>query len=150
MGKKDREVFLTDLLSDLASRYPDWQIQDHRRIEIAGQPGNLWPQADIVINMPGRTFIIEYHEDSDPGRSLVKYWPVLDDSNHAITIIEVWKGGRTIGKGFATLAKWMGMRLMQLYPGTIYEFIERTTETAEQINERIALMILGREKYYSR
>ena len=149
MGKKDREAFLADLLSDIASRYPDWQIQDRRRIEIAGQPGTLWPQADIVINMPGRYFIIEYDEDSDPGRSLVKYWPVLEDLNRAITIIEVWKSGKTVGKSFATLAKWMGMRLMQLYPGTIYEFIERTDESAEQITERIALMILGREKYYS-
>lgn len=106
MHKKPREVFLANLLSDLDSRYPDWQIKDHCRIEIEGQPGNLWPQADILISMPGRRFIIEYDEDSDPGRSLVKYWPVLDESNHAITIIEVWKGGQTVGRSYATLAKW--------------------------------------------
>jgi len=149
MRKKTREVFLANLLSDLVSRYPDWQIKDHCRIEIEGQTGNLWPQADILISMPGRRFIIKYDEDSDPGRSLVKYWPVLDESNHAITIIEVWKGGKTVGRGFATLAKWMGTRLMQLYPGTIYEFIERTDEPAEQITGRIARMILGRERFLS-
>ncbi|MBN1176233.1 MAG: hypothetical protein JXA51_00990 [Dehalococcoidales bacterium] len=149
MRKKPREVFLANLLSDLVSQYPDWQIKDHCRIEIDRQPGNLWPQADILISMPGRRFIIEYDEDSDPGRSLVKYWPVLDDSRYAITIIEVWKGGQTVGRGYATLAKWMGTRLMKLYPGTIYEFIERTDEPSEQITGRIARMILGREKLLS-
>ena len=150
MSKKSREVFLANLLSDLVSRYPDWQIKDHCRIEMEGQPGNLWPQADILISMPGRRFIIEYDEGSDPVRNLIKYWPVLDESRYATTIIEVWKGGKMASRSYATLAKWMGTRLMELYPGTIYEFIERTDEPAEQITGRIARMILGREKIYNR
>jgi hypothetical protein len=147
MRKKARENFLANLLSDLVSRYPDWHIKDHCMIEVEGQPGNLWPQADIVISMPGRRFIIEYDEDSDPGRNLVKYWPVLDESHYTVTIIEIWKGGKTVGRSFTTLAKWMGTKLMKLYPGTIYEFIERADESTEEIANRIAKMILGKAKY---
>jgi hypothetical protein len=148
MGKAAREVFLTNLLSDLISRYPELHIEDHCKIEWAGQPRNIWPEADIVINTPGRRFIVEYDEDSDPGRSLIKYWPVLHESNQAaFTIIQVWKKGQTVGQGFAKLAEWMGIRLMRLYPGTIYEFIERTNEPAEFITNRVVQMILGREPF---
>jgi hypothetical protein len=148
MSMTAKEVFLKKLLSDLVSRYPEWQIEDHCKIEWAGQPRNIWPEADIVIYMPRRRFIIEYDEDSDPGRSLIKYWPILHDSDPVcLTIIEIWKIGHTIGQGYATLARWMGTRLMKLYPGTIYEFIEKADESAEYISKKIAQVIFGREPF---
>lgn len=146
MRRARREMFLIKLLSDLVSRYPNWHTEDHCKIKWEGQPRNIWPVADIVISMPGRQFIVEYDEDTDPGRNLVKYWPVIHESNQAsLTIIEIWRKGPTIGRGYATLSKWMGTRLMKLYPGTIYEFIERTDEPAEYITYKIAQIILGRK-----
>ena len=145
MNTLKREVFLVRLLSELISRYPDWPIEDHYKIEWEGQPKYYWPEADIVISLPGRQFIIEYDEDNDPGRSLTKYWPILDESGHiSLTIIEVWKKGPAIGQGYATLAKWMGERLMKFYPGCIFEFIERKDESAEVITDRIARIVLGK------
>jgi hypothetical protein len=148
MSITKKEVFLKKLLSDLTSRYPEWQIEDHCKIKWEGQPENMWPEADIVVNMPGRRFIVEYDEDSDPSRSLIKYWPILHDSNQgSLTIIEIWKNGQTAGQGYATLAKWVGTRLMELYPGTIYEYIERTDESTEYICEKIAQVIFGRSPF---
>jgi hypothetical protein len=146
MSLAAKEVFLKHLLSDLLSKYPEWNLEDHCKIEWVGQPKNMWPEADIIINMDGRRFIVEYDEDNDPGRNLVKYWPILHQTKQVpLTIIEIWKRGQSTGHGFATLAEWMGERLVELYPGTIYEFIERTDESVEIITERIAQMILGRE-----
>ena len=109
MSKREREIFLTTLLSDLLSQYPRWRVDDHCRVEWIGQPKSMWPEADVVIDMPARRFIIECDEDSDPGRSLIKYWPILYHTNKApLTIIELWKRGPTIGQGYAALAKWMG------------------------------------------
>lgn len=139
-----REAFLKDLLANLVSRYPNWEVEDHCQIEWKGQPRDIWPVADIVIRMPGRRFIVEYDEDSDPGKSLIKFWPTLEDSDHgSLTIIEICKDGQAKGKGFVTLARWMGEKLMELYPGTIYEYIERTDESAEYICEKIAQVIFG-------
>lgn len=145
MSPTKREVFLTDLYSELISRHPDWQIEDHCKIEWDGHPRNLWPEADIAIIMPGRQFIVEYDEDSDPGRNLIKYWPVLDNSNLLpLTIIEIWKKGNTIGQGYASLAQQMGTKMMELHPGSIYVFIERNNESAMFITDKIEQIILGK------
>jgi len=148
MSKATHEVFLKRILSCLVSQFPEWKIEEHCKIEWEDQPRNIWPEADIVINTTGRRFIVEYDEDSDPGRNLIKYWPILDKSYQvSLTIIEIWKKGQTTGQGFATLARWTGTRLMQLYPGTIYEFIERTDEPAELITREILQIILGRKRF---
>lgn len=142
MSKQRREVFLIALLSKLLPRYPQWLIKDHTKLEWLGQPRNMWPEADLFLNVSGRKFIVEYDEDSDPGRSVVKYWPILQQSGEVpVTIIEVWKRGPTIGQGYATLAKWMGVRLMELYPTFTYEFIERTGETAATIADKVGRII---------
>jgi len=139
-----REVFLKELLTNLVSRYPNWKVEDHSKIEWKGQPRDIWPEADIVISMPGRRFIVEYNEDGDPGRSLIKYWPVLEDLvEGSLTIIEVCKNGQTIGQGYSTLATWLGEKMMELYPGTIYKYIERTNEPSDYICEKIAQVIFG-------
>ena len=138
MAKRQREIFLTTFLSDLLSQRPQWQIHDHSRIEWSGQPRNLWPEADIVIETDERRFIIEYDEDSDPGRSLIKYWPILHLADKPpISIIEIWKRGPTIGLGYAELAKWMAARLMELYPWFVYEFIERREESSRCITKKL-------------
>ncbi len=146
MSTAAKEVFLTALISELVSRYPKWPIEHHCKVQCMGQPKNIWPEADIVINMPGRQFIVEYDEDCDPGRNLVKYWPILNHNKRAsLTIIEVWKGGRLIACGFPMIAKWVNARLEELCPGTIYEFIERTDEPAKLIANKVVQIILGRE-----
>ena len=91
---------------------PGWHIDDHYNMEWAGHPRNTWPEADLVFERQERRFIVEYDEDSDPGRSLVKYWPILHkESKVPLTIIEVWKRGSTVGHSQVELAKWMGQGL---------------------------------------
>jgi len=140
--KQQREVFLTDLLSELLSGYSRWEIYDHRRIEWVGHTKNLWPESDIVIDTHNRRFIVEYDEDSDPGRSLIKYWPIIHENQKSqLTLIEVWRRGQTIGKGYAELSKWIGERLMTLYPMFVYRFVERTSETAKEIAREVVKIV---------
>ena len=147
MSTKRHEVFLADLLSELISRHPNWQIEDHCKIEWEGHPRNIWPEADIVISMPGRQFIVAYDEDSDPGRNLVKYWPILHESGHvSLTIIEIWKKRTVTGRNSAVLAQQMGEKMMEFHPGSIYEFIERKDESAILISDKIEQIILGKNR----
>lgn len=134
---RQREDFLRTLISDLAAERPNWIVSDHRKIDWNGQLRNVWPEADILIDMGSHLFIIEYDEDSDPGRSLIKYWPILHQKEYFLTIIEVWKKGRTIGTGYAVLAKWMGTRLEETYPMFEYKFLERNEETSRSIAKTI-------------
>lgn len=136
-------IFLTGLVTELRSQYPQWRLSDHCKVEWKGQPKSHWPEADIFVDTPTRQFIIEYDDDSDPGRSLIKYWPVLQASGDKtpFTIIEVWRRGSTIGGGYAGLAKWIGARLMELYPPFVYEFIERRDESAKAIAEKLATIL---------
>lgn len=130
------------LLGELRSLHSAWRIDDHYKMEWAGHPRNAWPEADVVIEMQGHRFIVEYDEDSDPGRSLVKYWPILHQASKApLTIIEVWKRGSTVGQSQAELAKWMGTRFEQLHPSFAYKFIERKDETASTIAQMIAKVV---------
>ena len=142
MVKRKGETFLTSLITELRYRCPQWHLDDHVKIEWAGQPRSFWPEADILINMPSRRFVIEYDENSDPGRSLTKYWPILHVTGKApLTIIEIWQRGPTIGRGYAELAEWMGARLRKLYPLFVYEFIERRNEPSEEIAEKVAKIV---------
>jgi len=142
VSEQKREIFLTALIAELRSQHSAWHMDDHYKIEWAGHPRNAWPEADIVIDMQGRRFIVEYDEDSDPGRSLVKYWPILHQASKIpITIIEVWKRGTTVGHSQAELAKWMGARFEQLHPSFTYKFIERKEETATAIAQKVAEIV---------
>jgi hypothetical protein len=133
MPRRQRETFLNALVSDMMAESSGWTISDHLKIEWSGQPRNLWPEADIVIDTGGRRFIVEYDEDSDPGRSIIKYWPIIERSKGSLTIIEVWKRGSTIGEGYAELAMWVAAKLETLYPTFHYCFVERTDETSRSI-----------------
>lgn len=142
MTKRQREVFLTDLLSGLLSNYTQWHIFDHCKIEWVGHSKNLWPESDIIIETHNGRFIVEYDEDSDPSRSLVKYWPIIHENQKSpLTLIEIWRRGQTIGKGYAELSKWIGEKLMTLYPIFIYRFIERTDETAKEITKEVVKVV---------
>ncbi len=77
MSEPKKETFQAALLTELRSQHPEWHIEDHSKIAWAGHPRNTWPEADLVFERQGRRFIAECDEDSDPGRSLVKYWPIL-------------------------------------------------------------------------
>ena len=107
MNEQKREIFLAALLTELRLQHPAWHIDDHYKIEWAGHhPRNMWPEADLVIDRQERRFIVEYDEDSDLGRSLVKYWPILHRvSKTLLTIIEIWEKGSTVGHSQAELAK---------------------------------------------
>lgn len=142
MLQKQKEAFLISMISELKSRCPNWHIEDHFKIEWSSYSRNLWPEADLLIETPGRRFIIEYDEDSDPGRSIIKYWPIIHDrKGDNISIIEIWKRGSTIGRGYAELAKWIGQRMMELYPSFTYIFIEKTEETAKVIAMEIEKIV---------
>jgi hypothetical protein len=147
MSRAAKEIFLKNLFSELVSRYPKWHIEKHCRIEWKGNTRNMWPEADLVINMPGRRFIVEYDEEGYPGRSLLKYWYVLTQTKRvSFTIIEVCKRGQSIDHDIATFIEWIGAKLMKLNPGTIHEFIEMTDEPAELIASKIVQIILGGQR----
>jgi len=111
-------------------------------VEWIGQPKNIWPEADIIIDTGQRRFIVEYDENSDPGRSLTKYWPILHYASKVpVTLIQIWKRGRAIGLGYAEVVRWIAARLMELYPDFLYEFIERTNEPARLVAKMVAQII---------
>ena len=142
MSSRKRQAFLSTLLFELLAQYPQWSIYDHCKIECRSQPRNVWPEADIVIVLPTAQFIVEYDEDSNPGWSLVKYWPIIAQNGRVpLTIVEIWKRGLRIGWSYAELAKWMGTRLMELYPTFVYKFMERTEERARIIAKEVANII---------
>jgi hypothetical protein len=102
----------------------------------------MWPEADIIIDTAKRRFVIEYDEDSDPSRSLTKYWPIMHQAKTPhITIIEIWKRGSTIGLGYTELAKWVAARLVESYPWFVYEFVERREESARLIAKKVIQII---------
>ena len=133
VARRQRETFLSALISDLMAECSDWTVSDHLKTEWSGHPRALWPEADIVIDTANRRFIIEYDEDSDPGRSLIKYWPVIEQAKVPLTIVQVWKRGSTIGRGYAELARWIGARLKGMHPTFGYAFIERNDETSRSM-----------------
>ena len=141
MTRQQSELFLRTLVSDLLAECSHWSISDHCKIEWSGRPRNMWPEADILIDTGTRRFIIEYDEDSDPGRSLTKYWPIVHHEKGLLTIIEVWKRGSTVGRGHAELAKWMATRLKEMYPTFDYELLERIEETSRPIARAITQII---------
>lgn len=142
MTKREAEVFLTTLLSELLAQYPQWRVDERYKIEWIGQSKSMWPEADLLIHSPRRRFVVEYDEDSDPSRSLAKYWPIIHQTDRVpLTVIEVWKRVPTIGRHYAELAKWMGARLMELYPTFVYEFIGREDETAKIIAKKVAQIV---------
>lgn len=148
MIETSREVFLRTIITKIRDQYPQWQVDDHCKVEWPGRPIDLWPEADIVIDMPGRRFIINYDENNDPGRNLIKYWPVLHETDTvSLSIIQVWKRGKSIDDNLGILTRWMGNRLMELYPGTVYELIERTYEPAEVITGKIMNFIVGKKPF---
>jgi hypothetical protein len=140
--QRKREVFLNELILELQPLYP--QLKPHFRIEWQ-HPKSEWPgpEADILIDTPSRRFIIEDDNDCDPGRSIIKYWPILDaDTKISLTIIGIWERGHTTGEGYGKLAEWVGTKLMELYsPRFVYRFIERKDESAKSITEKVAQII---------
>ena len=141
MPRRQSEVFVNALLSDLLAECSDWSVSDHRKIEWSSQPRSLWPEADIVIDTGVRRFIVEYDEDSDPSRSLIKYWPIIEREGGLLTIIGVWKRGSTVGRGYAELAKWVGTRLREMYPKFDYKFLERDDEASRPMAKAITQLI---------
>lgn len=134
--------FVSELFSEVSSLLPEDSVDREHLIPWSNKPRSLWPKADLLVAKPERWFIVEYDEDSDPGRSLTKYWPYIASSEGApLTVIEIWRRGPTIGYGFAELAKWMGKQLEELYPLFHYEFIDRAHETAQVIAQKIVRIV---------
>ena len=90
--------------------------------------------------------MVEVDNDSDPGRSLVKYWPIIDEhfktpEAKEIIFIEVWKGGTTIGKGYEELFRFMRSQFLKIYPKLEIHFIERKKDTSDQIAKHITSLL---------
>ena len=103
-------------------------------IEWVGQPRNFWPKADVVVELPNMQVIIETDEDSDPCRSIIKYWPYLEENvGRKITLIEIWKRGSTIGEGYFKLAQFIGKRFEKTFPQFCYLLVERHGESPQHV-----------------
>ena len=92
------------------------------RVPWPGQPRNIWPIADLSGQLKsGEAFVVEIDNHADPGRSFVKYWPLL----HAVSagefqyppirFMEISSPDSTFGQGFELLARFIGERFAEQY-----------------------------------
>jgi len=136
------ENFIAKLITELRLRQPEWQIKDHHRIEWAGQPRNRWPKADILIAVPAHLIAIEYCDDIDPLKNLIKYWPIFSSSpDSSITLIQIWKRGTKIRRSHTELTRWTGNRLMEVHPNFSYLFIEKRNRSVEAISDELIELV---------
>lgn len=86
-----------------------------------GVPKKFWPKADIWLESNEKIVIVEIDTDSDPVRSLVKYWPFFQehfqsDVEKEILFLEVCKFGSTVGKGYQELFLFVSGKLEVNFP----------------------------------
>ena len=148
MSKKGRDWYLKEVIEHLKSarvnKLSSYTIEGHDKvIEWTGQPRQYWSKADIWLESPIKIVIVEIDNDSDPGRSLVKYWPFFEDYFSAnkqaiIQFIEICKFGSTVGGGYGVLFDFMREQFMSIYSGKLdILFRERNEESSHQMAQWI-------------
>ena len=152
MSKKGRDWYLKEVIGHLKSAFVNklstYTIEGPDKVlEWTGQPRQYWPKADIWLESPKKIVIVEIDNDSDPRRSLVKYWPFFEEyfstNNQAIIqFIEVCKFGSTVGRGYGVLFDFMRKQLMNTYSGKLdIIFKERNNDSSHQMAQWIILKI---------
>jgi len=151
MSARTRDAFLHGLVQAVRPQLETTGLEvigPDVAIEWPGELRQLWPKADILMSAAksGTQFIIEYDEDSDAGRSIIKYWPYIDKyKSIRIIYIGIWKSGQTYGEGFFKLALFIGEEFSKLYPSFSCHFIRRSTETVEEIARKIQEIVQARK-----
>ena len=135
-----------------AARDPRIAVLDEpeTRIPWPGQKRSVWPWADLSGTLvTGERFIVEIDDHADPGRSIVKYWPLL----HAVSIgafeyptirfLEISSPDSTFGEGYEILARFVGDRLAERYPGRFrFAYTSLAGKSAKELGAEI-LAFLG-------
>lgn len=152
MSPEVRDAFLSALVQDVRTNLKGADLEvlgPNKPIEWPGESRKLWPIADIIVNAKsGTQFIIESDGGGDAGRSITKYWPYIDKYNsRRIIYIGVWKSGQTCGEGYFKLASFIGEKFTKLYPLFSYRFIERSTETVQEIACKIQEIVQARKDF---
>jgi hypothetical protein len=157
MSPKVRDAFLNALVQDVRLNLKVAGLEVKGPNVPIERPGELqkkfWPKADILIvnAKSGTEFIIEYDENSDAGRSITKYWPYIDKYNSKQIIyigVWKWKRGGAFGEGFFKLARFIGEeKFTKLYPSFSCRFIERRTETVQEIACKIQEIVQARKDF---
>jgi hypothetical protein len=134
MGKHEKLAF-KKLANAIQKRDPRLSCvydakKSTRRIVIPGweKPWN-WIEYDLRVLCDSRPidFFIEYDHDSDPGRSVSKYWPWLDSqavfegSVRPIVIFCLFSAnpnpkGISISPGYFYTARFLAWKMMAAYP----------------------------------
>lgn len=148
--KSTRELF--EALRNLLEPHAKCLVLD-QKIPGPDQDPMFWPQADIVVYIDDDTIaIIEVDDHGDPGRSIVKYWPLIhaiDEGSFSypkIKFIEVFAPDATFGRGYGILAQFIGSRLSQAYPDCFqFCMIHKASKTGGEIAREIqAFLPIGR------
>jgi len=138
---------VVELLQELTKfREPVFQsLQVEQKVLWPGRSKQLWPQVDIMGHVDdGSILLIEVDDHGDPGRSVVKYWPLLHASATgeceypSILFVEVFAPDSTFGEGYGLLAEFIGARFREAYP-TRFRF--RLIRKAGMAAARVALEI---------
>ena len=101
-------------------------------LEWEGSAPNLWPAPDACGWLrPGELFIVEIDDQADPGRSIVKYWPLLkrvargDYEVQRIVYLAISSPNATFGAGYEALADFCGAEFSKLF-GSRFAFLKTT------------------------
>jgi len=91
------------------------------KVKWSGVRNNLWPKADIWLESKNNIIIVEIDNNSDPVRSLIKYWPFFqehfqDDESKEILFLEICEFGSTVGEGYKKLFDFISKKFADLYP----------------------------------
>lgn len=139
MSDKTRDWYLREViqhlrLSQIGSyviKGPDFRVQWEER------PKNLWPRVDIWLESTEKIVIVEIDNDSDPVRSLIKYWPIFqarfqDEESKEILFLEICKFGSTVGQGYKELFDFVGGRFRELFSNRFhFKFRERIKDDSK-------------------
>lgn len=140
------EAFLSELYADLRQslgKYPHVEVQREVRLEVPGQPEDLWPHADILIvdKKLHITFIVQDVDDADIVRRLAQCWPYLDARNQQDTaLIQLWQHGTPAG-GDRGLAQFLGEQRQDASYHFRYALLWRNGHPARTIAGRILVKL---------
>lgn len=125
------------------------EMPNNKLIPWPGEEQQYWPKADICgfLKSSGKFFIIEIDDQADPGRSVVKYWPLLhamsEESfkHEPILFLEISSRNGTLGDGYQKLAQFIGERFEELFKDKgVFEYeymlLDRS-KSAEKVAEDI-------------